>query len=477
LKTGRSTFDFAGSIGPKPAAAGEEPSYRYDLTSDGSTLAPSESPEPGLNFFARIAGVYQTKSRKLVAEQIGIRSGGPSEVLGSASIAFIDNGPPGISLSLNVHDMPVSHVKQLWPWFSARNARLWVLDNLFGGRVVDANLQFQVVPGRLGNGVPLSADEVFGRFQIEGSRFDTAGRIPPIRDAVGEVSFHGNDVDIALSSGSVYMASGRTVAASNGTLTVKQANHAPVIGTLDIDVAGEAPAIAELASYEPINAMRHVGLLPEDLTGTVTGHVKADIPLTSGVDTSKLNWLVALDYKDLSLAKPFEDQTVTEADGSITVEPDQAVISAKARLNGIPAELDIVEPLVDDGPPRSRKVALVLDDKTRAAAMPGLSPLLSGTVKVAIDKSEGDEQNVSADLTNARLDIPWAGWSKGAGVAAKVTFAMKKAGATTTLADFDLDGKSFSVDGDVTLVNGALSSARFSKVALNRGDDVAVSVK
>ncbi|MDX8540319.1 DUF3971 domain-containing protein [Mesorhizobium abyssinicae] len=477
LKTGRSTFDFAGSIGPKPATAGEEPAYRYDLTSDGSKLSPSESPEPALDFVARIAGVYQPKSNKLIAEKIGVRSGSSSEVLGTASVTFIDNGPPGISLSLNIHDMPVSHVKQLWPWFSARNARLWVLSNLFGGRVVDATLQFQVVPGRLGNGVPLSADEVFGRFQVEGSRFDTAGRIPPIRDAVGVVSFRGNDVDIALSSGSVYMASGRTVAASNGTLTVKQANHSPVIGALDIDVAGEAQAIAELASYEPINAMRHVGLSPEDLTGTVTGHVKADIPLTSGVDTSRLNWLVTLDYKDLSLAKPFEDQTVTEADGSITVEPKQAVISAKARLNGIPAELDIVEPLADDGPPPSRKVELVLDDKTRATAMPGLSPLLSGTIKVAIDKSDGDEQNVSADLTSARLDIPWAGWSKGAGVPAKVTFAMTKSGGTTTLSDFDLDGKSFSIDGDVTLVNGALSSARFSKVALNRGDDVAVTVK
>ncbi|RRI03437.1 hypothetical protein EH240_09680 [Mesorhizobium tamadayense] len=477
IRTGRSTFDFAGSIGPKPAAAGEEPSYRYDLTSDGSTLAPSESPEPALQFLARIAGVYQTKSRMLVAEQIGVRSGGSSEVLGTASLAFIDNGPPGVSLSLNIHDMPVSHVKQLWPWFSARNARLWALDHLFGGRVVDANVQFQVVPGRLGNGVPLSGDEVFGRFQVEGSRFDTAGRIPPIRDAVGVVAFHGNDVDVTLSSGSVYMPSGRTVAASGGTLTVKQANRSPVIGALDIDVAGEAPAIAELASYEPINAMRHVGLAPEDLSGTVTGHVRADIPLTSGVDTSTLDWLVALDYQDLSLAKPFEDQTVTEADGSITVSPDRAVISAKAKLNGIPAGLDLVEPLEDNGPPRSRKVALVIDDKTRDATMPGLSPLLAGTIKVAIDKSGEGSQNVSADLTNARLDIPWAGWSKGAGIPAKVTFTMAKSGSTTTLSDFDLDGKSFSIDGDVTLVNGALSSARFSKVALNRGDDVAVSVK
>ena len=477
IKSGRSTFDFAGSIGPKPAGAGEEPSYRYDLTSDGSTLAPADSPEPALRFLARIAGVYQAKSRKLIAEQIGVRSGGSSEVLGTASLAFIDNGPPGVSLSLNVHDMPVSHVKQLWPWFSAHNARHWVLGNLFGGRVTDANLQFQVVPGRLDNGVPLSGDEVFGRFQIEGSRFDTAGRIPPVRDAVGVVAFHGNDVDIALSSGTVYMPSGRTVAASGGTLVVKQANLPLVVGKLEIDVAGDAPAIAELASYEPINAMRHVGLAPEDLTGAVSGHVRADIPLTSGMDTSNLDWLVALDYQGLSLTKPFEDQTVTEADGSITVGPSQAVISAKAKLNGIPAELDLVEPLDDKGPPRSRKIALVLDDKTRDATMPGLSPLLSGTIKVAIDKSGEGSQNVSADLTNARLDVPWAGWSKGAGIPAKVAFTMAKSGGTTTLSGFGLDGKSFSIDGDVTLVNGALSSARFSKVALNRGDDIAVSVK
>ncbi|RUZ45050.1 DUF3971 domain-containing protein, partial [Mesorhizobium sp. M7A.F.Ca.US.003.02.1.1] len=420
LKTGRSTFDFAGSIGPKPAsgAVGEEPSYRYDLTSDGSSLAPSESPEPALTFLARIAGVYNTVSHKLVAEQIALRSAGSGEMLGTAAVAFVDGKVPGINLAFNIHDMQVSHVKQLWPWFSARNARLWVLANLFGGRVVDANLQFQVVPGRLGNGVPLSADEVFGRFQIEGSRFDTAGRIPPIRDAVGVVGFHGNDVDISLSSGTVYMPSGRTVAASNGTLTVKAANRPPVVGALDIDVDGDASAVAELASYEPINAMRHVGILPEDLSGSVTGHVKADIPLQSGVDSSKLDWLVSLDYTGMSLAKPFEGQVVTDADGSITVDPEKAVISAKALLNGIPAELDLIEPLRDEGPARSRKVALVLDDKIRAAAMPGLKPLLAGTVKVAIDKNGSGDQNVSADLTNARLDIPWAGWSKGAGVPA-----------------------------------------------------------
>ena len=466
-------------IGPKPAqgGVGEEPSYRYDMVSDGSTRSPADSPEPALKFIARVAGTYKTKSRRLVADTIAVKSGPGGEALGTASVEFVDGKAPGVSIALNVHDMPVSHVKQLWPWFSAHSARLWVLQNLFGGRVVDASLQYQVAPGRAGNGVPLSGDEVFGRFQIDGSRFDTAGRIPPIRDAVGVVEFHGNDVDISLSSGTVYMPSGRTVAASNGTLTVKQANRPPVVGRLDIDVAGEAQAIAELASYEPINAMRHVGILPGDLSGTVTGNVKADIPLESDVDTDKLGWLVALDYRGLALAKPFDGQIVTEADGSITVDPEKAVISAKARLNGIPAEIDLVEPLEADGPPASRKVALVIDDKAREAFMPGLSVLLDGTVKVALDKNDDGSQDVTADLTDARLNIPWAGWSKGPGVPAKVGFTMKTAGDKTTLSDFDLDGKTFAIDGDVVLSGGSLSSARFDKVRLNRGDDVAVSVK
>ena len=142
-----------------------------------------------------------------------------------------------------------------------------MLNNVFGGRVTDAQLQFHVEPGRLGNGVPLSGNESFGTFKLEGTRFDTAGLIPPVRDATGTVDYKGNDVDISLSSGTVYLPSGRTVAASNGTLSIKKANMPPVVGALDIDVAGDAPAVAELASYDPINAMRHVGLSPEDFTG------------------------------------------------------------------------------------------------------------------------------------------------------------------------------------------------------------------
>lgn len=477
VTTDRSTFDFSGGIGARPAAAGANPAYRFELISKESRLAPSESPEPAMNFIARIGGTYDIVTRTLSADQIGVKSGQQGEVLGRAAVQFLPGKAPGISLSFDVRDMSVAHVKQLWPWFSARNARLWVLQNVFGGRVAEGNVQFNVVPDRLGNGVPLNAQEVFGKFRLEGARFDIAGRIPPVRDAVGEVEFRGNDVDVSLSSGTVFMPSGRTVAASNGKLKVVKANVSPVIGALDIDVAGSADAVAELASYEPINAMRHVGIVPEELAGDVTGNVKADIPLTHGIDTDTLDWIVALDYEGLSLAKPFDGQQLSEAAGSITVTPDKALISANGKLNGIPAELELVEPLRDKQIERERNVQLVLDDKLRNALIPGLSDMLSGKIKVDVEQVDVGKRNIVADLTAARLDLPWVGWSKGPGIPGKVAFTMETKDDQSTLSGFELTGDTFSIKGDVTLADGSLQTADFDKVRLNRGDDVAVSVK
>ncbi|WP_394892157.1 AsmA-like C-terminal region-containing protein [Mesorhizobium sp. AaZ16] len=478
LASGRNNFDFNGAVGPKPPSdeAGDEPAYRYELVSTNrATLAPGDSPEPALDIIAQISGIYAVGSNRLVAEKVAISSG-QGEALGSAAVEFAAGKAPGFAVAFTVNDMQVSHVKQLWPWLAAGKARLWVLQHVFGGRVPEGRVQFRVLPGRLGNGVPLSPEEVSGRFAVEGARFDTAGLIPPVRDANGVIEFAGNDVDISLSSGTVYMPSGRSVAASSGTLTIKAANRPPVIGALDINVAGDAAAMTELASYDPINAMRFVGLAPGDFSGTVTGNVKADIPLNKGIDRSKLGWLVALDYTDLALAKPFNGQTVSDADGTITVDPFKAVISAKARLNGAEAEIALLEPLRPGAPERQRKVTLTLDDKARNALAPGLSLLVSGPMRVELE-ARGTTQQVKADLTNARLDIPWAGWSKGPGVAAQASFALDKTGDTVKLSDFELTGKSFAIEGDVTLAKGSLTSARFDKVQLNRGDDVDVSVQ
>jgi hypothetical protein len=479
VATGRTNLEFNGAVGPRPATgmAGDRPVYRYELVSNRVTLAPGDSPEPAVDLLASVKGIYDAEKNLITADQIALKNG-PGEVLGTASLEIPDGGKaPGVAVAVTVHDMQVSHVKQIWPFFAAKGARGWVLDHLFGGRVTDGNVQFKVAPDRLGNGIPLTADEVSGHFQIEDTRFDTAGSIPPVRDAVGSIDFKGNDVDIVLASGAVYLPSGRSVGASGGTLSIERANRPPLVGKLDLNVAGDAAAITELASLDPINAMRFVGMKADEFSGKVQGNVKADIPLSKGIDPNTLFWRVALDYEDLAIARPIDGQKLSDADGTIVVEPNNAVIKAKGRLNDLPAEVSIVEPLREGGPERQRKAQLTLDDATRKAVLPELSNLISGTIKFDLDSKGNGRQDVRADLTNAKLDIPWVGWSKGPGIAANVSFSLQKSADSSTLENFKIEGKSFLIGGSIALAGNVFSSARFTNVRLNRDDDVAVSIK
>ena len=88
----------------------------------------------------------------------------------------------------------------------------------------------------------------------------------------------------------------------------------------------------------------HVGLAPQDLPGGVPATSRRTYRCRRASTVDKLDWLVALDYKDLSIAKPLDGQMVTEAEGTIVIDRTKAVIAAKAKLSGVPAEIDAVEP-------------------------------------------------------------------------------------------------------------------------------------
>ena len=477
LKTARSTFAFHGAVGPAPATNEREiaPAYRWEFNSDGSTVAGTGVSEPALQFLARVAGTYDPVSRLLVAREFGVRTR-PGEVYGQATAQFFADRSPSIALALDIPSMPVAHAKQLWPTPTARGARAWVLSNVFGGTIENSRIRLSVKPGRLGNGVELNGDEVNGSFSIADTRFDITGDLPAVRDAYGTVDFRGSDVDITLSRGTVYMPTGRTLAASNGSVLIRKVESRPTTGFVDIDVEGDAPAAAEFASYRPIDAMRRLGLSADDFTGTVKGNIKAEIPLRKDFPVEQLDWEVDLAYENLDIAKPFDGQQVTKANGTIDVDPLRAVIRAKALLNGVPAEIAMTEPLSEAGPERTRDVALVLDDAARARLAPGLNEMLTGPVTAKVTIVGPGEQRFDVDLARAQLSFPWVGWTKGAGIAGNARFVMKQDGDRIALSGFELTGETFSAKGDIILADGDLSEARFSSVSLNRGDDVAVKV-
>ncbi|MCT7375353.1 DUF3971 domain-containing protein [Chelativorans salis] len=475
IGAGRTQVNFQGAVVPITTTDGE-PAYGYDLVSRNSVLAPADSPEPALPVAMRLAGRYEPAASRLNAEKIEVRTS-DGELAGSAVLTMPAGMSPGIRLAIYVADMPTAHAKQFWPWFAAGGARNWTLEHVFGGRVRDSNMRLNVPPGRLGNGVPLSQEEVVGRFALANTRFDIAGDIPPVRDGTGWVEFRGTDVAVGLSQGKIYMPSGRMVEVSHGSLMIDAAHQKPRIGKLEIDVEGEAAAMVELASYEPIDASRFHDITPGDLDGGASGHISADIPLQAGIPVKNLDWRVALDYEDLSIAKPFEGQEVTNANGSLLVQPDRAEFSAEAELNAVPARLRVVEPLGGSEVERVRHVELQMDNAARDRLFPGLDVLVSGPFEIVYDEQPDGRKKVAVALDTARLTVPWIGWQKGAGIPATASFFLKEDGEVSELSEFALDGESFAVSGQIRLAGGGLQEARLNKVRLNRIDNYAATIR
>jgi len=475
VRRGQSRWRFHGAVGPTPQEMEAAAGYRFELVSDGSRVAPYGSLEPPIDVLARLGGRISADAGLIAIDEIALRTA-DGEVNGSALVTIEPGVTPGLDLDIVVADFPVSSAKQLWPWFAAPEARGWTHRNLFGGRVLQGHVDVSVAPGRLADRRPLDSNEISGEFQVERVRFDVAGRIPAIREGVGRVTFEGSEIGVSLDSGTIYLPSGRTVQAAAGSFDIDAAPGKALVGVLDIDVSGDAAAILELASYDPINAGSHVEFSPADLVGSVSGKIVADIPLEEGVDLASLQWMVVLEYQDLALARPFHDHRIDGANGSILIEPGRVVIDAETLLDGMPARVYLVEPLGDAPGERVQEVALTLDDATRDRFVPGLAAFLSGGASIKMQAGTGARREIGVDLVNSRLTVPWAGWSKGAGIPAKASFIMENADARTVLDDFALEGETFAVRGSLALRDGQLDGARFHNVRLNRGDDFAIDI-
>lgn len=470
---GRTDLRLSGVFGP---ASGEDrPHYFYQLASGASLVFPVDSSEPGLPVALLVTGKVNSDLRRILAERLVVATG-ESEVLASGALDLPEGGGSGLTLAVNVSNLPTGHAKNLWPWFAAAAARDWTLKNVYGGIVRKGSLKIDLPPGRTGSGVPLSAENLLGHFEVHGARFDMAGSIPPMRDAVGLVDFAGTDVEIGLVSGTVFTENGRTLAARNGSFRI-DTHEAPLAGQLALDVEGSADAVAEIANYEPISISRYLKLDPEGMSGNVSGKVTARIPLAAGATQETLDWSVDLAYTGLNVPQAFEGQRLGNAEGTVYADPTRAMIEASGELNGVPAVFSLEEPLGKDKSGRRMIAELQLDDRTREQMMPGLGPLVSGPFSVTLISRGDGSSDISADLTRTKLSVPWVGWEKSPGQSASASFVMKTTDKGTEITEFSASGRDFLAEGGLVLDRRGLQRADFKHFALRPGDDFAALIE
>jgi len=476
---GRSTFELSmrmrDAVDAATAPGAAFMPLEFDAIANRGRLSPADSPEQSLRFAARARGTFDPAERlvRFTDMQMQSDAGGARA---EGQLSFYAAAPSAV-FQMDIEDMTVAGLKQFWPAPVARGARRWVLDNLAGGRVVSG--RFDIVEP-LRRRVPGTNQRVLGdtaiALEVEGVRFDIAGDLPPVRDAVGRIEHADQTTRMLLRSGTVFLPSGRTAEASDGVMVIQPQNDDGLVGAdVSVRVRGTAAALGEIIAYRPINAMQYRAYDPDDLSGDVDAQIAIGLFLNGGEDGPKTDWTVDMDLTDAAIAEPVDGSLLTGLDGAVSVTPERAELDLTGAIDGLPADIAMTIPFSPDVE-AARAITLRLDDADRETFAPGLDVLLRGPTPLELEGT-GAAFDVSADLTSAELILPWIGWSKGAGVGAEATFHLLLDGDAAVLDKFSLAGGPFGAEGRIAVDGNGLSRARFGSLRLNEGDSFSVDVR
>lgn len=454
-----------------------EEGFGLSLRVDNGVASSEASGEAPVSFNLKADGHFATATKQLDVPSLYV-SGPLGDMAGSLKIRF-GEGSPEISFGGQIPKMEATAVKQLWPFWMAHKPRDWVVSNLYGGTVTNGSIAIFIPQGRMcGPGCPLvlGESEMQIRFDIDDTRLNTTGDIPPLRDVDAHFDLVGGKMAVDIKQATSYFPSNRTLSLEDSRFLISDVYEKPLLGNLELNVSGAADAVAELATLKPINALKDTQFKPEDFTGDVKANAKLTVGMLSSQNPPPV-WTADLDLKNLALTKPFAGHKVTALDGFMSLNDHQLKLEGKGRVDDVPMDIVMTEPVRKNSnvaPTLSLKATL---NETQVAKLaPELSTVLGGTTAIEINGADPKSQDIKLDLTKASIILPGLGWSKGIGIPASAAFTIQVADGRTTVSDFSLDGDGFGAAGDITFSKNGLISADLSRVKLSPSDNYAVSV-
>ena len=455
--------------------------FGIDFVIKDGVAASSLSGEKPISFDGRATGRFFSATKEFQFDNLGIST--PQGALFGSLHMKLGDSSPEISFGGRADKLDTAAVKQLWPFWMASKPRPWVEGNLFGGSVTNAVISVFIPAGRLREAsqtgkLQLGKNELHIAFDIDGARMNVPGEIPPLRDTKAHFDLTGPNMVVDIASATSYFSTGRTITLSDSSFSIPATYDKPLMANLDLTISGSGDAIGELLSYKPLEVLQRTEFKPEDFNGKIVAKVDARIGLIKDQQPPPPEWRATLDLDNVDLLKPMNNRKIDNLTGVISADPQSVHLQAQAQIDGIPAQIDMVEPTDSKSTvKRARVITATLTDAQRNTVLPGLRDMIDGPVKVELTRIDDDRQGVKVDLGKAALTVPWIGWSKGSGIAATAQFEAFGPDSQTALKNFTLKGDGFGASGDLLISKGSLTSASFTSVKLSALDDFALSLK
>ncbi|KAA6404780.1 hypothetical protein [Candidatus Tokpelaia sp.] len=465
--------------------------YGFRLKAEKALSSPADSPAEALPFNLETGGRFLALEKKLNLDNIALKTA-EAALLGNGSLRFGEQGSPETIFILHTANMPVDEAKQLWPINVARSGRAWVLSHIFGGNLTKMQIEIALPEGfyQKGKLPPLiTAKELRLTTGIENTRTDLVGTLPPLREAYGQVQVTGRNTTVNLTKALAYVEDGQKINVANGQMTFIWKPGAPLWADMTMNIGGTIGAMGKLLECQPVNAAQKVPFNMQTAKGELQTVLKMGFPLHKQADYARaVIWKTDIRFRNFSLGEPFRGtMQIANANGRAQIDERLVQIDGDTILNGLPATISIRYPLggsaqagkaANEIITKKEQVAFHFDDKLRHKLFPALDIFLQGAITANVGEEQAGKRHASVDLTPAIVQIPWIGWKKGSGIAAKAEMSLPADGSLKNMDinDFVLSGSSFQLSGKIKIRDGEFIAADFDKFDLNRTDRLALSI-
>ncbi|WP_162901538.1 AsmA-like C-terminal domain-containing protein [Breoghania sp. L-A4] len=424
-------------------------------------------------------GSFDANKALLNVDTFSVRAGTAS-VTAAGSIDLAAGGPL-MALAVSFGAMPVATLKRLWPGLVLPKSRSWLIDHIDDGRVTGGRLI--VALDKLGfDGDPATVgwtpDGVQVDFGFENVTLKNIGALPPLRDLDGTGTVRDGKLVVETGSTRGTVPGGGVLEVGDSVFTIPDLRVEDKTGQLELTLEGATSDVVRLAGLEPISIGDKLGVAPGDLSGDSALTASVSFPLKKEFDRDLAAWSFAASLSGFSSKVPISGQMITRANLEVNGNKSMATIRGRGNLNGLPADIDLVQPL--DGSSVGTGHGVVLDIDTSELARRGVDfgGLVSGKIRMSV-RSRGDgRRDMDADLSQAELTIAPLGWRKAVGVPAEARFVLSEVNGAQKIEDFVLTSDGVRIEGDVLIdKNGDLFEADFSQFALRDQDQAALNIK
>jgi|GEM_PF-3445705 len=476
------------------AQADSEGKYAFELLLDNASHPTGKE---GLGFTIETKGNLETLSRQAVFNTINLRTV-DLDIKGHGRLRFsppeggrlfIGSQTPEAIFNLETPRISLKELKQMWPFHIASAVRRWVFRQVKSGTLHHGQLQLNLPLDFYHQGKPrhlLSENELKISGELDDVTVDLIGDLPQI-NFQSLLDIKGQNVKLMQGRGAVFINENKSpplpILLHDMAVDIIRPIAGASLADLRFKIVGEGADMLRLIRRKPINAGAKLPFTPEDFSGQIQALMQIKFPMVENeekLNPDQIDWQGDIEFDDVDLTLPLDSGgKITGAHGKAQINNKNFSLKAQAKLDEMVANFEI-SGSPDNPSKRAEKITLIFDDTARKNLLPALSPFISGTALIEIGAEQAGARAFSVDLSQAIIEVPWLGWKKGAAIAAQAQFIAqidKNNHKNIHLRDFSLKGTTFELIGEIEIVDGALSTAKLSRVRLNRDDDLRLDLQ